>query len=76
VKGSNKEISIFADNLRSQGRFLVSGPIEITAQISYIVIRFDYSEGSILVELLDDIVKVQGVKGRDIFDVRFDPYEL
>ena len=76
VRGSTKEISTFADNLRSQGRFLVSGPIEITVQISYIVIRFDYSEGSILVELLDDIVKVQGVKGRDIFDVRFDPYEL
>jgi hypothetical protein len=76
VKGSNKEIATFADNLRSRGRFLVSGPIEIIAQISYIVIRFDYSEGSILVELLDDIVKVQGVKGRDIFDVRFDPYEL
>ena len=40
------------------------------------MIRFEYSESSIVVELLDDIVKVQGVKGKDIFDVRFDPYEL
>ena len=76
VSGPKKDISIFAQNLKTEHSYLISGPIQISADRSYVVIRFEYSESSIVVELLDDIVKVQGVKGKDIFDVRFDPYEL
>jgi hypothetical protein len=76
VSGPKKDISIFAQNLKTEHSYLISGPIQISADKSYVVIRFEYSESSIVVELLDDIVKVQGVKGKDIFDVRFDPYEL
>ena len=76
VSGPKKDISTFAQNLKTEHSYLISGPIQISADESYVVIRFEYSESSIVVELLDDIVKVQGVKGKDIFDVRFDPYEL
>jgi hypothetical protein len=33
-------------------------------------------EGSLLVDLLDDVAKVQAVKRRKIFKIRFDPFDL
>jgi hypothetical protein len=33
-------------------------------------------QGPMLVDLLDDITKIQGVKGRKIFNIRFDPFDL
>jgi hypothetical protein len=40
------------------------------------LIRVGLPEAQLLVDLLDDITKVQGVKGRKIFKVRFDPFDL
>jgi len=41
-----------------------------------IIIRVSLPNGQELVDLLDDVTKVQGVKGKNIFKIRFDPYDL
>jgi hypothetical protein len=43
---------------------------------SKLLIRVESSGGSDLVDLLDDVVKIQGIKGNKIFRVRLDPYDL
>lgn len=76
IKGESHELSKFASNLRSNYQFLLSGPIRIDDLKSYLIVRADTVSAPTLVQLLDDVVKIQGVKGRPIFDIRFDTYNL
>jgi hypothetical protein len=76
IKGESHELSKFASNLRSNYPFLLSGPIKIDDLKSYLIVRADTVSAPTLVQLLDDVVKVQGVKGRRIFDIRFDTYNI
>lgn len=77
VTGESADISKFAENLRnSKNRYEVTGPIKSDNFQSRILIRVELEQAQELVDLLDDITKVQGVKSRKIFTVRFDPFDL
>lgn len=76
IKGESHELAKFAENLRGKYSFVLSGPISTDEFKSYLIIRADILSAATLVELLDDVVRVQGVKGRTIFDIRFDTYNL
>lgn len=76
VIGPSAEISKFTENLKSSKEYQITGPIDIEKGEKKIIIRAPISAGQGLVDLLDDVVKVQGVKGRSIFKVRFDPFDL
>ena len=76
VIGEKSEISKFSENLKSSYSFEVTGPISINGMQSKLLIRATLQQGSMLVDLLDDITKIQGVKGRKIFNIRFDPFDL
>lgn len=76
VIGEKSEISKFSENLKSSYSFEVTGPTSINGMQSKLLIRATLQQGSMLVDLLDDITKIQGVKGRKIFNIRFDPFDL
>lgn len=77
VSGDKAEISKFAENLRSdKNNYEITGPVEIDNFQSKILIRVELQEAQVLVDLMDDITKVQGVKSKRIFNVRLDPFDL
>jgi len=76
VSGYGAEISKFAANLKAGEVYEVTGPIDIENGEKKIIIRTSLSNGQQLVDLLDDVTKVQGMKNRTIFKIRFDPYDL
>ena len=76
VSGEGAEISKFAGNLKASGKYEVTGPIDVEKGQKKIFIRVSLLNGQELVDLLDDVTKVQGVKGKNIFKIRFDPYDL
>ncbi len=76
VSGEGTEISKFAGNLKASGKYEVTGPIDVEKGQKKIFIRVSLLNGQELVDLLDDVTKVQGVKGKNIFKIRFDPYDL
>ena len=77
VSGDNAEISKFTENLKnSASKYEITGPVKIDSYQSKILIRVELERAQLLVDLLDDITKVQGVKSRKIFTVRFDPFDL
>jgi len=76
VKGDKPEISKFAENLRNDKTYEITGPITIDGYQSKLLIRVKLAEGSLLVDLLDDVIKVQALKRRKIFSIRFDPFDL
>jgi primosomal protein N' (replication factor Y) len=76
VIGDKPEISKFAGNLRTEKTYEITGPIAIDSYQSKLLIRVKLAEGSVLVDLLDDVVKVQALKRRKIFSIRFDPFDL
>jgi len=76
VSGSKADISKFAHNLVATKKYEITGPVEINDLESKLLIRVESSGGSDLVDLLDDVVKIQGIKGKKIFRVRLDPYDL
>jgi len=76
VLGAGPEISKFAGNLKTSEKYEVTGPIDIDKSQKKIIIRVSLQNGQELVDLLDDVTKVQGVKGKNIFKIRFDPYDL
>ena len=76
VIGDKPEISKFAENLRNDRTYEITGPITIDSYQSKLLIRVKLAEGSLLVDLLDDVVKVQALKRRKIFSIRFDPFDL
>ena len=57
-------------------KYEITGPVEMNHLESKLLIRVESSGGSDLVDLLDDVVKIQGIKGKKIFRVRLDPYDL
>lgn len=76
VSGYGSEISKFAANLKAGGEYEITGPIDIEKGEKKIIIRASLSNGQQLVDLLDDVTKVQGMKNRAIFKIRLDPYDL
>jgi primosomal protein N' (replication factor Y) len=76
VIGDKPEISKFAENLRNDKTYEITGPITIDSYQSKLLIRVKLTEGSLLVDLLDDVIKVQALKRRKIFSIRFDPFDL
>lgn len=76
VEGRNQEISKFAENLRSSSDYEITGPVLLNKTISRLIIRTALEQGSNLVDLLDDVVKIQSIKGKDIFKVRFDQFDI
>jgi primosomal protein N' (replication factor Y) len=76
VEGDKEDISKFAENLRNNKSYEITGPIIIDRYKSKLLIRVKLVEGSLLVDLLDDVAKVQAVKRRKIFKIRFDPFDL
>jgi hypothetical protein len=76
VIGDTADISKFAENLRNTKNYEITGPVSVDSYQSKLLIRVGLPEAQLLVDLLDDITKVQGVKGRKIFKVRFDPFDL
>jgi primosomal protein N' (replication factor Y) (superfamily II helicase) len=76
IIGSNLEISKFAENLRSSKDYEITGPVKFDQNQSKLIIRVKLEEGGNLVDLLDDVTKIQGVKGRQIFKIRVDPYDI
>ena len=76
VEGDKEEISKFAENLRNSKSYEITGPVAIDRFKSKSLIRVKLVEGSLLVDLLDDVAKVQAVKRRKIFKIRFDPFDL
>jgi primosomal protein N' (replication factor Y) len=76
IIGSNMEISKFAENLKSKKDYEITGPVKLEAGQSKLIIRVKLEQGSELVDLLDDVSKIQGLKGRQIFKIRIDPYDI
>ena len=76
VIGDKPEISKFAENLRNDKTYEITGPITVDSYKSKLLIRVKLAEGSLLVDLLDDVIKVQALKRRKIFSIRFDPFDL
>jgi primosomal protein N' (replication factor Y) len=74
--GSTFEISKFAENLRSTNGYQVTGPTKIDLTESKLIVRVKLDEGENLVDLLDDVSRIQGIRGRQIFKIRIDPYDL
>jgi len=76
VIGDKPEISKFAENLRNDKTYEITGPVTVDSYQSKLLIRVKLAEGSLLVDLLDDVIKVQALKRRKIFSIRFDPFDL
>jgi primosomal protein N' len=76
IIGSSTDISKFAENLRSNKDYEITGPVKFDPNQSKLIIRVTLEEGANLVDLLDDVSKIQGVKGRQIFKIRVDPYDI
>jgi len=76
VFGERSSLSAFAENLRKDERFIASGPIATKEEKGKLIIRVDVDHGRDLVEIMQDVVKMQAVKGKPLFDYRFDKYEL
>jgi primosomal protein N' (replication factor Y) len=76
VVGEKSALSAFAENLRKNERFIVSGPIATKEEKGKLIIRIDVDHGRDLVEIMQDVVKMQALKGKPLFDYRFDKYEL
>lgn len=76
VIGNPKALSAFGDNLRVSNKYLLSNLIPIKEDLSKLIIRVDVDHGAELVEIMQDVVRMQGIKGKPIFDYRFDQYDL
>jgi primosomal protein N' (replication factor Y) len=76
VTGIKKDISKFSENLKSATTYEVNGPIDIDSSNSKIIIRASLEESSKFVDMLDDVVRLQGLKGKSVFQIRLDPFDL
>jgi primosomal protein N' (replication factor Y) len=76
VTGNLGALSAFADNLRKSNIYIFSGVTSINSDLGNLIIRVDVDHGQDLVEIMQDIVKMQGVKGKPLFEYRFDQYDL
>jgi primosomal protein N' (replication factor Y) len=76
VDGIKSNISKFSENLRSKYDFIINGPVDIDMTNSRLIIRSPLNDSQRLVNLIDDVVKLQGLKGKNIFRFRFDPFDF
>lgn len=76
VEGDSIDISKFAENLRSSTNYEITGPMLLNKTVSRLIIRATLERGSELVDLLDDVVKIQSIKGKGIFKIRFDQFDI
>ena len=76
VTGIKKDISKFSENLKSATTYEVNGPIDIDSSNSKIIIRASLEESSKFVDMLDDVVRLQGLKSKSVFQIRLDPFDL
>lgn len=76
VTGELKALSAFAENLRNSDQYLLSNLIPINTDQCKLIIRVDVDHGAELVEIMQDVVKMQGIKGKPLFEYRFDQYDL
>jgi primosomal protein N' (replication factor Y) len=76
IEGKNSEISKFAENLRGKSEYEITGPITLRGELSRLIVRSPLEQASNLVDLLDDIVKIQSIKARQVFKVRFDQFDI
>jgi hypothetical protein len=76
VDGIKSNISKFSENLRSKHDFIINGPVDIDMTNSRLIIRSPLNDSQRLVDLIDDVVKLQGLKGKNIFRFRFDPFDF
>ena len=76
IIGSNVEISKFSENLRTNKDYEITGPVKFDMSQSKLIVRVKLEDGGNLVDLLDDVSKIQGLKGKQIFKIRIDPYDI
>lgn len=76
VVGTEGALATFAANIGKDPKFVISGPIVMKDKKTKLIIRVDVDHGSKLVEIMQDVVKLQALKGKPLFDYRFDKYEL
>jgi primosomal protein N' len=76
VWGDVKAISIFAENLRKSENYLVSGPSNIKDGRAKIIVRIDIQTAGDFVNEMQDVVKMQLLKGKPVFEFRFDQYDI
>jgi hypothetical protein len=76
IEGKNSEISKFAENLKAKSEYQITGPITLKGELSRLIVRSPLEKASNLVDLLDDVVKIQSIKARQVFKVRFDQFDI
>ena len=76
VWGDVKAISTFAENLRKSENYLVSGPSNIKDGRAKIIVRIDIETAGDFVNEMQDVVKMQLLKGKPVFEFRFDQYDI
>ena len=76
IKGKSKSISTFAENLKRSEQYIVSGPIVCKNSEARIIVRIEVNHAADFVEQISDVVKMQFAKHKDIFEYRFDPYDI
>ena len=76
ITGNLGALTAFADNLRKSNKYIFSGVTSINSDLGKLIIRVDVDHGQELVEIMQDIVKMQGVRGKPLFEYRFDQYDL
>lgn len=76
IKGESKSISTFAENLKRSNQYIVSGPTNSKEGKSRVIVRIDVDHAADFAEQISDVVKMQFAKSKDIFEYRFDPYNI
>ena len=76
VVGKLTPLSAFAENIKKSGGYILSNLTPIGTDSYKLIIRVAVNKAPELVEIMQDIVRMQGVKGKPIFEYRFDPYDL
>jgi hypothetical protein len=74
--GESRAIETFAENLKNQSKYIVSGPLIHKDQKRRLIIRARIEDAPELVTQMQDIVKLQLIKGRSPFEYRFDQYDI
>ncbi len=76
IRGEEKAISTFAENLKKSERYLVAGPTSTQDGGAKIIVRIDIESAADFVGEMQDVVKIQLLKGKPVFAYRFDQYDI
>ncbi len=76
VIGESKALSTFSENLRNQNEYIVTGPLTHKEDRKRLIIRAEIEDAPELVNQMQDIVKMQLLKGKSVFEYRFDQYDI